>query len=67
MPSQVSSPTVNSNGLLPSTRMLPLTSGHPIKVENNSTSNTAAGSDLISRVVNQASPNGIGVSIDITV
>ena len=35
MPSQVSSPTVNSNGLLPSTRMPPLTSGHPIKVENN--------------------------------
>tara|TARA_Y100000588_G_scaffold393580_1_gene510135 strand:- start:2941 stop:3090 length:150 start_codon:yes stop_codon:yes gene_type:complete len=49
--------------------MPPLTSGSPLKVDVNSSSNksSAAGADLISRVVNQASPNGVGVSIDIVV
>ena len=69
MPGRISSPTVNSNGLLPSTSMPPLTSGHPIKIDSGNTSNTssAAGADLISRAVNRASPNGVGVSIDMTV
>ena len=69
MPGQVSSRSINANGLIPRATMPPLTSGSPLKVDVNSSSNksSAAGADLISRVVNQASPNGVGVSIDIVV
>ena len=59
---------VNSNGLIPRSSMPPLTNPRPLKADPNGTANTdtAAGADLIARVVSQSSL-GIGVKIDLIV
>lgn len=67
MPSGVSF-KINSNGLIPRSSMPPLTQPRPLKADPNGTANTntAAGGDLIAKVVSQSSM-GVGVNIDIIV
>jgi hypothetical protein len=57
---------VNSNGLIPRATTPPLISPRPLKSDPSGTSNTntAAGGDLIARVVGQAS-QGVGGNIDV--
>jgi hypothetical protein len=57
---------VNSNGLIPKASMPPLTSARPLKADARGDANTssAAGGDLISRVIVQGSKN-VGGNIDV--
>lgn len=52
MPSSASF-NVNSNGLIPRASIPPLVSPRPLKVDATGDSNTAAGRDLIARVLGQ--------------
>ena len=59
---------INSNGLIPRSSMPPLTQPRPLKSDPNGTANThtAAGGDLIAKVVSQSSM-GVGVNIDLII
>ena len=58
---------VNTNGLIPRASMPPLVSPRPLKTDASGDANTgtAAGGDLISKVVGQGF-QGVGGNVDLT-